>query len=53
MTGGAGAGTTTVRVDARDQVFHRSLHDGPAERHLRLVLLAAVLDVLDFGHGRV
>src|SRR5262249_29257158 len=52
VAGRARASTPTIGIDTRHEVLYRPFHDGPALRHLDLVLLAVVLDVPDLRHGR-
>src|SRR6266446_8587957 len=51
VAGGAGAGPAAIGVDAGNAVLDRALHDGPADRNVRGVLLAVVFDVFDFRHA--
>src|SRR5579862_4160524 len=51
MTGRAGTGAATIRIDSRHQVLHRAFHDGPSRRHFNDVLFSGVFDIGDFRHG--
>src|SRR3981189_1821141 len=50
VTGGAGAGTAAFRLDARNAVLDRGLHDGRTDLALDRAGGAFVIDVSDARH---